>query len=66
MDTNHGAGTRHIDFYNGDLIPDCTAVTTLNGNNGDATLTTIPMTGTVDYAGTYKYGAVPGSGAPWD
>lgn len=63
VDTNPGAGTSHIDFYNGDLIPDCTAVTTLTGNNGDATLTTIPMTGTVLYAGTYKYGAVPGSGA---
>ena len=58
VDTNPGAGTWHIDFYNGDLIPDCTAVT-LTGNNGDASLTTIPMTGTVDYAGTDKIGAVP-------
>jgi hypothetical protein len=24
VDTNPGAGTSHIDFYNGDLIPDCT------------------------------------------
>jgi hypothetical protein len=24
-DANPGAGTSHIDFYNGDLIPDCTA-----------------------------------------
>jgi hypothetical protein len=23
VDTNPGAGTSHIDFYNGDLIPDC-------------------------------------------
>ena len=23
-DTNPGAGTWHIDFYNGDLTPDCT------------------------------------------
>jgi hypothetical protein len=25
VDTNPGGGTTHIDFYNGDLIPDCTA-----------------------------------------
>ena len=25
VDTNPGAGTTHIDFYNGDLIPDCAA-----------------------------------------